>query len=630
MKESYLPLSIMAKEKPKKTEYQQAYYDNEADANKAMSFVNAAAGILAIVIWILYLTRVFTIVDQFLPAVLILFPCAAVLMFAPMFFIKTSALRKPGYKYFILFSLLSVIIALNIFLPKHSLLFWPFAILIANHYYNPTIGRVIYGVSLVAMLICMYLGMFFGEFDENLFGGGVVMPDGSIGTVETLQERLDLLANLAANGNNRYVKVLVYYYFPRAAIVSLFFMVSNLLNKRTYRLLDDEIKIHDEREKAKTELSVAKDIQMNTLPEEMVSSRDVEIIGELKAAKEVGGDLYDYVEIDEHHVAILIGDVSGKGVPAAMFMMKTITSFRDFATAGKTPAEILTQINASINKGNKAGMFVTCFLAILDKRNGEVVYANGGHNPPAIGRQGHYEFLKTQPGLLLGCFPQAMVKDEKITLKPGDSLILYTDGITEARDIHGGFFGEKRLLEVLNRRPYNGAIDLHHAIKEAIADYVGEAPQSDDITLLSVKYRGERYICKEQHFDAKKENTLEMLSFLNDFALDCAFPKDFTNQLSIVGDELFSNIIHHGYEDQGGDIEVRLLYNEEDKEFVLTIEDEAKPFNQFSVENSPFTGEEKELKIGGLGLILVKKIMDECSYDRLNGKNSLVLKKHFE
>jgi hypothetical protein len=92
------------------------------------------------------------------------------------------------------------------------------------------------------------------------------MPDGSIGTVETLQERLDLLANLAANGNNRYVKVLVYYYFPRAAIVSLFFMVSNLLNKRTYRLLDDEIKIHDEREKAKTELSVAKDIQMNTPP----------------------------------------------------------------------------------------------------------------------------------------------------------------------------------------------------------------------------------------------------------------------------------------------------------------------------------------------------------------------------
>ena len=311
-----------------KKDYQQAYYDNEADANKHMSFVNAAAGLLAIVIWILYLVKVFTIPDHFYLAVCIMFPIIALVMFVPLFFVRTDMIRKPGYKYFILFSLLAVIIALNIAIPKHSLLFWPFAVLIANHYYNPTIGKVIFGVSIISMLICLYLGMFFGEFDENLFGGGVILEDGTIGTVETFQERKELLRNLMENGNNRYVKVLIYYFFPRAMIITLFFMVSNLLNRRTYKLLDREIRIHDEQEKSKTELNVAREIQMNTLPDEIVDSDDVEIIGELKAAKEVGGDLYDYLDIDENHVAVLVGDVSGKGVPSAMFMMKTITSLR--------------------------------------------------------------------------------------------------------------------------------------------------------------------------------------------------------------------------------------------------------------------------------------------------------------
>ena len=146
-------------EDEERRQYLEKYYDNEADANKAMSYVNAAAGILALVIWVLYLTRVFTIPEQFFPMVCVLFPVAAALMFVPLFFIKTDALRKPGYKYFILFSLLAVIVALNIFLPKHSLLFWPFAILIANHYYNPNVGVVTYIVSVVMMLVCLYLGM---------------------------------------------------------------------------------------------------------------------------------------------------------------------------------------------------------------------------------------------------------------------------------------------------------------------------------------------------------------------------------------------------------------------------------------------------------------------------------------
>lgn len=618
--------------KKKSIKYQQAYYDNEADANKHMSYVNGAAGVLAVIIWILYLTRVFLIPDYFYVAVCVLFPCIAVLMFIPVFLVRTDLIKKPGYKYLILFSLLAVIIALNISVPKHSLLFWPFAILIANHYYNPTIGKVIYALSLISMLACIYLGMLFGEFDENLFGGGVIIHTAEgdvIGTVETIDERIALLRQLSASGNNRVLKALLYYFFPRAMILTLFFMVSNLLNRRTYNLLDEEIKVHDEQQKSKTELGVAKEIQLNTLPNEIVNTKDVEIVGELRAAKEVGGDLYDYLDIDKHHVAVLIGDVSGKGVPAAMFMMKTITSFRDFAREGKTPSMILNDINSSIFRGNKASMFVTCFLAILDKRNGKLVFCNAGHNPPIVGSNKKFQYLNCKPGFLLGCFEKTFLEDEEITLAPGESITLYTDGITEARNSNGEFFGEENLLRAFNKYDYSCMIEIHHTIKDEIAVFVKDAPQSDDITFVSMKFQGHKYSYKEKEFEAKKENVPEMLEFIKNFGDTHEFPEDFKNKLVIVGDELFSNIINHGYGNKGGEIFVRILFDEDKKEFVLTVIDKAKAFNQLEVNNPEVGSNPKTQKVGGLGIMIVKKIMTEYAYDRINDKNILVLKKTF-
>lgn len=614
----------------KERKFHDAYYENEADANRHMSYVNGAAGILAVIIWICYLTGIFEITKEFFLLVVILFPCIAVLMFIPLFLVKTKLIRTEGYKYFIMFSLLAVVMALNIAVPKHSLLFWPFVILIANHYYNPTVGRVVFIVTLVAMLACMYLCLFFGEFDENLFGGGVVTSDGTIGTVDTFAERKELLAELARNGNNRYVKILVYYYFPRGMIITLFFMVSNLLNKRTYKLLDDEIRVHDEQEKAKTELEVAKGIQLNTLPGEFTSKDGVEIIGELRAAKEVGGDFYDYVDIDDNHVAIIIGDVSGKGVPAAMFMMKTITSFRDFATKGKSPSDILKAVNASIYKGNTDSMFVTCFLAILDKKTGKLTYSSAGHNPPVIGSNKNYKFLKSKPALILGCFETSNVVDDEVTLKPGETITLYTDGITEARDNEGAFFGEERLINVFNKKDYTCTIELHHQIKDEVAQFVNGAPQSDDITILTLRYQGDRLEYDEKFFKATKEESANMLGFISDFSVKHNFPEEFKNQLMVVGDELISNIINHGYENNGGPIFIRLLFNESKKEFVLTIIDRAPEFNQLTVEDSPIQGDAKKQKIGGLGILIVKNIMNDSSYQRVNGKNVLVLKKSFK
>lgn len=194
----------------------------------------------------------------------------------------------------------------------------------------------------------------------------------------------------------------------------------------------------------------------------------------------------------------------------------------------------------------------------------------------------------------------------------------------------GVFFGEERLLDVFNEQDYTCTVELHHSIKDEIASFVKDEPQSDDITFITLKFQGSNYTYEERIFDAKMDNVQEMLAFISDFGKARNFPDGFRNQFVIAGDELFSNIIKHGYKNEGGEIFVRLLFDEDKNEFVLTIIDKAPAFNQLAVEKPMVGSDAKSQKIGGLGLIIVKKIMSECAYDRINNKNILVLKKRFE
>ena len=621
--------------------YLEAYYDNEADANKQMSLANAAAAVYMLVIWIFYLTGFFKIHSDVTRVLInVAFPIGILILLTPLIyaFKLKHILRKPNYKYFVLFSFVFVIAVLNVILPKHSAIAWALCILMTNHYYNTKVGTVVFIAVAVTSLFCMFGGMFVGEFDANLLFGNQVME--SINTQEIYANgpaaRAEMLNKLYAMGDgvfdldyNRYLGSVVYYFIPRVVILLLVYFVSFALNKRTYKLLVSEIHVNSEQEKTKTELEVAKDIQLNTLPNELISTEDVEIVGELKATKEVGGDFYDYFNIDENHVALVIGDVSGKGVPAAMFMMKTITCFKNFTRANKTPSQILGEVNSAIFEGNNSQMFVTCFFAILDKRNGKVLFANAGHNPPVIGDNRHFRYLKCNPGFILGSLEEVYVKDEEVTLKPGESFTLYTDGITEARNRKGEFFGEDRLIDTFNSKDFTCLIELHHAIKDQVTNFVGDAPQSDDITFVTLKYQGGHYSYVEKVFDAKIENVPEMLDYVKEFCSSHHLPEDFTTSLCVVGDELFSNISKYGYQGKGGVLFVRLLYNDDKKEFAITIIDKAPAFNQLEVNNSAVSGDADDIQIGGLGILIVKKIMPERAYDYINGKNILVLKKRF-
>ena len=469
---------------------------NEIDANRHMSVVLLLAAALALLVWFAYIPNVFNVGDATYDIVICALPILSLLLCTPMLFYRSTALSNPIFKYYVLFLFVLTMSVLNIIMPKHGVLGWVVCIALTGHYYNPRVCRITFVSVAVLMLICLNLGMFYGEYDSDLLSGELNTKEQTISNIllpgiysDTPEGRLQYLNDLADAGDNRYLMSLAYY-GGRLVFITLAYVIFVFLNKRTKALVFNEIVANNEIRINKAELDVARDLQMETLPDGRPVYSDIDVVAELDAANEVGGDLYDYVDIDKDHFAFLIGDVSGKGVPAAMFMMKTITAFRDFAKAGETPAQILNEINSSVLKGNTATMFVTCFLGILDRNDGRVVYANAGHNPPLIGSEGDYRYLRCNPGSLLGCFEKTFVKDEEFVLRPGESITLYTDGITEARNSDGDFFGEERFLASMNRQNNVDVSGLHSAVRDDIAAFVSGAPQSDDMTFMTIRYNG--------------------------------------------------------------------------------------------------------------------------------------------
>lgn len=249
-----------------------------------------------------------------------------------------------------------------------------------------------------------------------------------------------------------------------------------------------------QRERMESELKIAHSIQMNILPKvfpPFPHRREFDIYATIKPAKEVGGDFYDFFEIDDDHICFVMADVSGKGIPAALFMAVTKTLIKSKAAVGLTPDRIITRVNEELCVGNDENMFVTIFCGILNVTTGEVLYANGGHNPPVIMRKnGPAQWVRGEGSLIVGIMEDAAYITERLTLEPGDSLFLYTDGVTEAMDKEGRLFTDERLLETLRGLRGQAIEGIVEKTNGEIRRFVRDAPQSDDITMMVIEYRG--------------------------------------------------------------------------------------------------------------------------------------------
>lgn len=252
--------------------------------------------------------------------------------------------------------------------------------------------------------------------------------------------------------------------------------------------------IKDAEHRNEAELEFAKIIQKSSLPSVSDFHHDgclFDIYATMQAAKEVGGDFYDFYFVEKNRLLLLIADVSGKGIPAAMFMMKAKSTIKSFAKPNSSVDKIISRANESLCENNEAEMFVTNWTGIVDLSTGALEYVNAGHNPPLVCHSdGDFEYIKTKPGFVLAGLECSRYSQNSLQLAKGDVLFLYTDGVTEAMNEQDELYGERRLQEVLNKVKDKSMEEICQAVREDVALFVGRAPQSDDITMLAFRYEG--------------------------------------------------------------------------------------------------------------------------------------------
>ena len=245
-------------------------------------------------------------------------------------------------------------------------------------------------------------------------------------------------------------------------------------------------------EKEKAEMAVARQIQLGMMPDsrnflpEAVSFR---LHAMTEPARQVGGDFFDFFQIDEQHICVAIGDVSGKGVPSALFMVNTKTLIKNYAMQKLCPSEILQKTNLDLLETNPYDLFVTVFVGILDLSNGLLCFANGGHNPPYIKREG-YQPMEVSATMMLGAFDDAVYLDESVQLHPGDAVFLYTDGVTEAVNPENEFFGEAKLVTALHQAGERSPVEFLQFLQQRLTIYAAGQSAWDDITMLQLVYLG--------------------------------------------------------------------------------------------------------------------------------------------
>ena len=378
------------------------------------------------------------------------------------------------------------------------------------------------------------------------------------------------------------------------------------------------------------ELEYAKQIQLSALPTNFPQDEEYKIYAQMMAAKEVGGDFYDFYKLSDTTVAFLAADVSGKGIPAAMFMMTAKTIIKDLAESGMAVNDIFTKANEKLCENNESGMFVTAWMGVLDLATGHVQFANAGHNPPLLKRaDGSFEYLKTRAGFVLAGMEGIRYRAGEITLGPGDRLFLYTDGVPEATNAENTLYGEDRLLTFMNQNASTEATALLPALKANIDEFVGEAPQFDDITMLMLDYKPQKggTDMTNQTFPAKIEALPDVLGFTEQMLESFECPMKTQTAICVAIEEVFVNVAHYAYGGGEGDMRLGIGFDSESRTITFRMSDQGVPFDPLKKPDPDITLSAEEREIGGLGIFITKKTMDSISYAYENGENILTMNK---
>ena len=354
-------------------------------------------------------------------------------------------------------------------------------------------------------------------------------------------------------------------------------------------------------------------------------------------AREVGGDFYNFYFVDDDHLALVIGDVSGKGIPAALFMMVTNILISDRTRMGGNPAEILRFVNEEICAHNEVEMFVTVWLGILELSTGKLVAANAGHEYPAIRHaDGAFELLRDKHGFVIGGMEGVTYREYELQLAPGDRIFVYTDGVPEATAPDNTMFGTERMLAALNEVPTGSPEQILKKVRSAVDDFVKGAEQFDDLTMLCLEYKGakaqEETLMSETNkteltLAAALENLDTVQSFVAEALERAGCPLRTQMQIEVAVEEIFVNIAQYAYAPETGDVTVFAEVSGDPAVLTLRFSDGGIPYDPLARQDPDIGLPAEERDIGGLGVYMTKQFMDELHYEYRDGRNVLTMKK---
>ena len=378
-----------------------------------------------------------------------------------------------------------------------------------------------------------------------------------------------------------------------------------------------------EKERIGAELDVAAKIQSSMLPcvfPAFPNRNEFDIYATMDPAKEVGGDFYDFFMVDADHLAFVVADVSGKGVPAALFMVIGKTLIKDHTGLHDDLGEVFTEVNNILCASNSEEMFITAFEGVLNLKTGELRYVNAGHEIPFLCRKGGvFEPYKVRAGFVLAGMQGIRYRAGSIQLEPGDKVFQYSDGIPEAINSEKAPYGMKRLESVLAKNSEKAPSELLPLVKADVDAFVGDADQFDDITMLCIEFKGNGRKA-EISLTPDAESVKTVAEFLDTTLEAWEIPMKVVSKLQIVADEIYSNIVRYS---QAKNAKVTAVQN--GTVLSLRFEDDGKPYDPTTAAEPDITASAEEREIGGLGIFVVRNMMDSMDYKYKDGHNVLTL-----
>lgn len=462
------------------------FVETEVQANKLAALILFCSGIIIALILVLTAFGLFL-----LPMESVFSPLIQALAEVVILIVVCRAVKYRAWwlKHLLMLAIIVVYARLDCVVTHKAAILMVLPVVLSSRYFSRRLTVFTSLVSTVAFAASAVYGATHGMINLN-----IVTMDAGIAMTTTGGFLGDTVKNAGVSDAMLIKNTMLFDYLPKWLMFSIATIVSCNIARRGRDMVVTQHDKDVETARISTELNLATRIQADMVPNiypAFPDRREFDVYATMDPAKEVGGDFYDFFLIDDDHLCLLMADVSGKGVPAALFMMASKIILANNAMIGKSPAQILTDTNAAICSHNREEMFVTVWLGILEISTGKLVAANAGHEYPVVKHgDGSFEVLRDKHGFVIGGMAGMKYKEYELTLEPGSKLFLYTDGVPEATDAESNMFGADRMLGALNEKKDGTTVEILKHVRASVDGFVKDAEQFDDLTMLCMEYRG--------------------------------------------------------------------------------------------------------------------------------------------